>query len=127
MKKDLFAVFFALPFSLFMQLSFAQEIEVLPAFATTQLRERIGTVVSVEGVVSRIGVSRDGSALFVNFEGHRRGDLELVRFPEAGEYAEDRVRLEGLVGKKIRVDGNLYEYEGKLQIEIKNWFQIKEL
>ncbi|MCX7712055.1 MAG: hypothetical protein N2035_00080 [Chthoniobacterales bacterium] len=130
MKKNyllfnLFLLFYF--FSSFAIFAESQE-EIIPASATSQLRELIGRVVTVEGVVSRIGVSRDGSAFFVNFDGNRRGVLELIRFPdlETNEYTEDRVRLEGLVGKRIQVVGTLREYEGKLQIEIKSWAQIKE-
>ncbi|MCX7869332.1 MAG: hypothetical protein N2322_05205, partial [Terrimicrobiaceae bacterium] len=92
--------------------------KAIPASETSTLLAKTGSTQTVEGTVSRIGESRSGDVLYVNFLGNTRGDLALVQFTTPERKATDRARLEPLVGKRIQATGLITQYRGAPQIEI---------
>lgn len=103
----------------------APTLETFPASATQELLHRIGQKVVVEGTVSRIGESRSGDVLYVNFLGNARGDLSLVRFTTLDRKEADRTQLDPLVGQRIRAEGVITEYRGAPQLELRDFSQIQ--
>jgi serine/threonine protein kinase len=92
--------------------------EVLECSDTAGLLQRLGAGVRVKGTVQRIGESRSGEVLYVNFTGNSRADLSLVWFVSAESKEGIRSQLEPFVARTIIAEGVVSEYRGAPQIEI---------
>ena len=90
----------------------------LQASDTTAILQHTGSRVQIEGIVSRIGESRSGDVLYVNFMGNTRGELSLVQFTKPERKASDFARLNDLVGKRILAEGTVSVYRDAPQIVI---------
>lgn len=83
------------------------------------LRGQLRSSVTLEGVVARIGESKSGTVLYVNFSDKPHVAATVVLFVDATTKDEAKKALEALVGKKVRVSGVIEEYRTDLQIKIK--------
>jgi serine/threonine protein kinase len=93
--------------------------------------QRDGPPVTVEGIVASVRPSSTGKVLHVRFQGaDGDGAFELAAFPK-NELFERLGRAfggevgEGLVGKKVRVRGELTQFKGTPQVVITSPAQIK--
>ena len=101
---------------------------VIPITDTSALKAHLGKNVSVSGKVSRVGVSKSGMIVFINFEGvHPGGFSAVVRsanLPEIEQAAGANLDA-ALPGRAIRVSGPISLYKEAPQIEIKSAGQMK--
>ena len=86
----------------------------LPAFA-----DRLGRRVTVEGKVLRIGESKSGDVLYVNFSDQYRQAVSLVLFVDPSQKNEIKAGLEGRVSTRVRASGPLEDYKGSLQVRLR--------
>ncbi len=129
---------------LFSPLAFAEEKKPEPAkpaepaapatpaadkvFAPTALEELKavkGKVVTVEGPIVVQGENKGGTVRYLNFTTNFRQSVSLTFFASAGDGKFTKEKLAEFVGKKIRVNGELTEYNGSLQIKMTSLDQIK--
>jgi len=99
----------------------ARQDGVLQPTDLDALKSRIGKETVVEGTVSRIGETSTRSILFINFEGVERGGFTVII--RQGTLAGDFVKFEpdfvsSIVGRRIRVLGEVSEYRGVPQIQV---------
>ena len=86
---------------------------------------KVGRPVTVEGVVRRIGESKSGDVLYVNFSADYRNAASLVLFVDAAQRAEVKTGLERLVSSRVRASGPLEEYKGALQVRLREETDIR--
>lgn len=85
-----------------------------------QLHKKNGAVVIVEGTLMDYGENRTGTLRYLNFSESYRNSLALV-FPVKGnEENFSKEKLETYVGKKVRVKGELSEFQGRPQMVIES-------
>lgn len=86
------------------------------------LRSKIGQRVTVSGMITRFGRTRDGSRLFLNFSNDFFRTLSLVFVvSRSPEFTQQNV--EAFVGKRVRVSGEVLGYQPpsgglRLQMEL---------
>jgi DNA/RNA endonuclease YhcR with UshA esterase domain len=101
---------------------------VIPITDTAVLKARVGKSVSVSGKVSRVGMSKSGMIVFINFEGVPSGGFSAVvrsaNLPDIEQAAGANLDV-ALPGRKIRVSGPISLYKEAPQIELKSADQIK--
>ena len=101
---------------------------VIPITDTAALKAHLGKNVSVSGKVSRVGMSKSGMIVFINFEGVNAGGFSAVvrsaNLPEIEQAAGANLDA-ALPGRKISLAGPISLYKGAPQIEIKSADQIK--
>jgi predicted extracellular nuclease len=88
---------------------------------TEAITAAMGSEITVEGTVDRIGESKTRQILFINFADVERNGISLII--KQGTFAGDVVKFDPeygsrLVGKKIRVTGEVTEYRGEPQIQV---------
>ncbi len=89
------------------------------------LRDKKGTVVTVEGRIARSGESRSGTHRYLNFTDDYKKSVSLVFAVFKDSVAFSNEKIKPWVGKKVHATGKLTEYKDNLQIEITSWDQIK--
>jgi DNA/RNA endonuclease YhcR with UshA esterase domain len=101
---------------------------VIPITDTAALKAHLGKNVSVSGKVSRVGMSKSGMIVFINFEGVNAGGFSAVarsaNLPEIEQAAGANLDA-ALPGRKISLSGPISLYKEAPQIEIKSADQIK--
>ena len=101
---------------------------VIPITDTAALKAHVGKRVSVSGMVSRVGMSKGGFIVFINFEGARPGGFSAVvksaSLPEIEQAAGANLDA-ALPGRRIAVSGIISLYKEAPQIELKTADQIK--
>jgi DNA/RNA endonuclease YhcR with UshA esterase domain len=101
---------------------------VIPITDTAALKAHVGKSVSVSGKVSRVGMSKSGMIVFINFEGVPSGGFSAVvrsaNLPDIEQAAGANLDA-ALPGRKIRVSGPISLYKEAPQIELKSADQIK--
>ena len=98
---------------------------VLSSSDEKALLGQLGKKVTVQGVVGRVGESNSGKVRYLNFQGSARGDFSLVFFLSPGEREFTKAKLEKYVGKEIRANGVISEYQGTPQMQITDYSQIQ--
>lgn len=88
---------------------------------TEAITAAMGMEITVEGIVSRIGESKTRQILFINFTEVTGNGITVII--KQGTLAGDVVQYDPefgnrLVGKKIRVTGEVTEYRGEPQIQV---------
>lgn len=95
---------------------------------TATLKAHVGKSATVTGVVSRVGMSKTGFIVFINFEGVAAGGFTAV---VKSENLSDIEKTAGsnldaaLPGRRISVAGSVSVYNDAPQIEIADGNQIK--
>lgn len=103
-------------------LAWAQQ-EVIEATDLETLRAKAGTDVIVEGQVTEIGSTKDGSITFINVGLPKKQGFVAVIF--RGDYPAFGDGFDTYRSQKIRVSGALKLYRGETpQIEVKSPDQI---
>ena len=101
---------------------------VIPITDTVALKAQVGKMVSVSGKVSRVGMSKSGFIVFINFEGVRSGGFTAVvksaNLSEIERAAGANIDA-ALPGRRIAVSGVISLYKETPQIELKTADQIK--
>ena len=90
-----------------------------------ELKALKGKVVTVEGPIVVQGENKGGTVRYLNFTTNFRQSVSLTFFASAGDGEFTKEKLAEFVGKKIRVNGELTEYNGSLQIKMTSLDQIK--
>lgn len=94
---------------------------------TAALKAHEGRDVTVSGVVSRVGKSKSGAIVFINFEGVKPGGFSAVvksdSLPEIERAAGSNLDA-ALPGRKITLTGKISLYKEAPQIEIKTAAQL---
>lgn len=90
------------------------------------LKEKLGTVVTVEGVPVRAAETKTQSVRFLDFANGVGKAITVVFIAGKGEPVTLE-EVQGYIGKSIRVTGPVTEYSGKLQIAIEKKAQIVEV
>jgi tetratricopeptide (TPR) repeat protein len=102
-----------------------------PALKATDheaIRAAVSKVVTIEGEVSRIGLSRSGTVTFINFKGvPRDGFVAIVRDTELAfvQAAFGGNLTESLTGRKIRLTGQIVLYRDIPEIKVTRPDQIE--
>ncbi len=89
------------------------------------VRERLGQIVRVEGIVTAASANRKGDVRYLSFGPDQRTSLSLV-FPQADvrkDCPPDLLRT--FVGKRVRAEGTAVEREGALGVLIENIKQVE--
>ena len=131
----------ALVFAAIAPLSFAEEKKpesaapaepaapaVEKVFAPTALEELkplVGKKVTIEAPIVVQGENKTGTVRYLNFTTKFRESVSLTFFASAGEGKFTKEKLAEFVGKKVRVTGELGEFNGALQIKITKLDQLK--
>jgi RecG-like helicase len=84
-----------------------------------------GQKIVLQGKVSATGENRSGSIRYLNFTQNFRESVSLVFFAKDGGGTFTKEKLAAFVGKTVRVNGTLTEYNGSLQIRMESLDQIK--
>lgn len=92
-----------------------------------ELLSLIGRRVAVEGRIERQGENKAGTIRFLNFAGATRSDLTLVFFVNRGGDNFSTDRLKSMIGRQVRVEGVVSEFQSNPQIEIDRLDQITVL
>lgn len=90
------------------------------------LQNALGSMATVSGVVDRVWENNAGTIRFLNFESVDHSDFSAVILLKAGHAEFERNRLDGLIGKCVRVTGALSDFHGSPQIVVKSPEQIAE-
>lgn len=93
----------------------------------TELLSLVGQRVAVEGRIERQGENKTGTIRFLNFAGATRRDLTLVFFVNRGGDNFSTERLQSMIGRQVRVEGVVSEFQSNPQIEIDRLDQITVL
>lgn len=101
---------------------------VIPITDTAALKASVGKSVTVTGKVSRVGMSKSGFIVFINFEGVPSGGFSAVvksaNLTEIEWAAGANLDL-ALPGRLIAVSGVISLYKEAPQIELKSASQIR--
>jgi hypothetical protein len=92
-----------------------------------KLKPLIGKTVKLEGTVAKGGESKSKTVRYLNFSDKIGESVALVFFVNKVGEKFSAERLQGLVGKKIQATGKLSEFSERLQIQIDDEKQIKEI
>lgn len=99
----------------------------IPIQDTAALKANEGKEVTVSGVVSRVGKSKSGAIVFINFEGVKPGGFSAVvksdSLPEIERAAGSNLDA-ALPGRRITLTGKISFYNEAPQIEIKTAGQL---
>lgn len=93
--------------------------------ALEELKTVKGKVVTVEGPIVVQGENKSGTVRYLNFTTNFRQSVSLTFLASAGDGKFTKEKLAEFVGKKVRVNGELTEYNGSLQIKMTSLDQIK--
>jgi DNA/RNA endonuclease YhcR with UshA esterase domain len=94
--------------------------------ALDALKEKIGQVVAVEGIVVKAGENRTGTIRYLNFTQNYKESISLVFFASKAPEEFTKEKLEAWLNKKVRATGKVSEFNGQLQITIEKWDQVVE-
>ena len=103
----------------------ATELKTYAPTDLTALKEVKGQKVILEGKIAASGANRTESIRYLNFTQNFRESASLVFLANAGGGTFTKDKLAEYVGKKVRVNGTLSEYNGSLQIRMESLDQIK--
>jgi RecG-like helicase len=98
--------------------------EIYDPKALEVLRGKKGQIITVEGVIEKVGENRTGTFRYLNFSQNYRETLSLV-FPVAKNAEFTMEKLNEWAGKKVRATGTVSEFSGNLQMTIEKWEQLK--
>lgn len=104
------------------------EIVAEKVFAPTaldELKPLKGKKVIIEGPIVVQGENKTGTIRYLNFTTNYRLSVSLAFFTSATETPFTKEKLAEFVGKKVRVTGELGEFNGSLQIKIAALDQLK--
>jgi hypothetical protein len=92
----------------------------------TALKEKVGSMVAIEGIPVRAAESKSKAVRFLDFA-HGAGKAITVVFVSGKGEAVTLEEVQQYVGKNLRVTGKVTEYNGKPQIAIEQKSQIVEI
>ena len=110
-----------------MAASAEEEVPVVSPLDVGRLREMTGRRVRVEGEVGHARVSRSGNVFRLSFEGNVEG-VAVVWFPDEFAAMAERFGGEaggGLLGRTVRVTGEVDLYDGDPQIVVSDPDQVE--
>ena len=108
---------------LWVSAAWAQEPEVIDAANLDVLRAKVGTNVIVEGIVSKIGTTKDGGITFINIGAAAKQGFVAVIFRD--NYPAFPEGFDKFRDKKVRVSGALTLFRSETpQIKLKAPEQI---
>ncbi len=87
----------------------------------------VGKPATAEGTIVRLGKSRSGDVIYLNFSENFRESLSLVFFVRGDSSPFNEAKLRGYVNKRIRVRGEISEHQGSPQMIINDLSQIEIL
>ena len=93
--------------------------------AIEELKPLKGKKVTLEGPIVKQGENKAGSIRYLNFTDNFRLSVSLTFFANAGDGKFTKEKLAEFVGKKVRVTGELTEFNGMLQIKMTSLEQLK--
>jgi RecJ-like exonuclease len=99
--------------------------KVFAPTAIEELKALKGKTVTLEAPIIKLGENKSGTVRYLNFTDNYRLSASLAFFANAGSGNFTKEKLVGFVGKKVRVTGELTEYNGSLQIKMTSLDQIK--
>ena len=91
------------------------------------LKAQKGKKILVEGTIALTGSNKADTIRYLNFTKNYRESVALVFFAKDGGGTFTKEKLSEYVGKKVRVNGELTEFNGALQIKVESFDQIKVL
>jgi DNA/RNA endonuclease YhcR with UshA esterase domain len=99
--------------------------KVFAPMALEELKQMLGKKITVEGPIVVQGENKAGMVRYLNFTTKYRSAVSLTFFTSAADTPFTKEKLAEYVGKKVRVTGELGEFNGSLQIKIAALDQIK--
>ena len=99
--------------------------KVFAPTALVELKPLVGKKITVEAPIVVQGENKTGTVRYLNFTTKFRESLSLTFFASAGDGKFTKEKLAEFVGKKVRVTGELGEFNGALQIKMTSLDQIK--
>lgn len=101
------------------------EVKIYSPTDLTTLKELKGHKIVLEGKIANAGANRTESIRYLNFTPNFRESVSLVFFATSGGGTFTKEKLGEYVGKKVRVNGTLSDYNGALQIRMESLDQMK--
>lgn len=101
---------------------------VIPITDTAALKAHVGKQVTVSGTVSRVGTSKSGFIVFINFEGVNSGGFSAIVKSASLREIEQAAGANldaALPGRRVRLSGPVSLYKEAPQIELKSADQIQ--
>ncbi len=89
------------------------------------LRGVKGQKVIVEGTLVKQGESKNATVRYLNFTDKYQEGISLVFMVSKGSGDFTKEKLTNYVGKKVQVTGEVGEFNNNLQIEIRDFDQLK--
>lgn len=99
--------------------------KVFAPTALEELKPMKGKKVIIEGPIVVQGESKAGTVRYLNFTAKYRESVSLTFFTTATGGNFTKEKLAEYIGKKVRVTGELGEFNGSLQIKITSLDQLK--
>ena len=99
--------------------------KVFAPTALEELKPLKGKTVTIEAPIVLQGENKSGTVRYLNFTAKYREAVSLTFFASAGDGKFTKEKLAEYVGKKIRITGELGEYNGTLQIKVTSLDQLK--
>lgn len=93
--------------------------------ALAELKPLIKQKIIIEGKLVKLGANKTGSIQYLNFTEKYTESVSLVFFANQGGGTFTKEKLGEYVGKTVRVNGELTEYNGALQLKIESLDQLK--
>lgn len=93
--------------------------------AIKELKPLVGQKIIIKGKVIALGGNKAGSIQYLNFTSNFQDSVSLVLFANAGGGTFTKEKLGEYVGKVVRANGVLAEYNGSLQIKIESLDQLR--
>jgi hypothetical protein len=93
--------------------------------ALEELKAMKGKKISVEGPIVVQGQNKAGTIRYLNFTTNYRQSLSLVFFVSGTDSPFTKEKLGEFVGKKVRVSGEVDEFNGALQLKVASLEQLK--
>jgi serine/threonine protein kinase len=102
----------------------SQTVEEITLPDTAQLQACVGKSAAVNGVVEKVWENMPGTVRFLNFETLPHQEFSVVLLLKDGHPEFSKERLNELIGKKIRVTGQITEFHGSPQVVVDSPSQI---
>ena len=99
--------------------------KVFAPTALEELKPMKGKKVIIEGPIVVQGENKSGSIRYLNFTAKFRESVSLTFFTSGADNKFTKEKLAEYVGKKVRVTGELGEFNGSLQIKVTSLDQLK--
>lgn len=99
--------------------------KVFAPTALEELKALKGKTITLEAAIVKLAENKSGSVRYLNFTDNFRLSASLAFLAKDGNGTFTKEKLALYVGKKVRVTGELTEYNGSLQIKMTSLDQIK--